>query len=157
MAAYGYQQLFQDAVTDTGTTALYSLGTERIQDGKRYIYVYNNSTGSIAVKKGCRHKVSTTNFYADMTTSAGNGCLGVAETALAASSYGWIITDGPAEVTMGDSSALAGSLIYMGTNGVMEQIAADNSSAQHAAACVGVAIDAIAAGGTGTALIRTMG
>ena len=93
----GYQQLYVDGLTDVSTEAKYNLGTERIEDGVKYIYVQNTGPLSTAVGYGqAYHQLCTYVLSTDST--AGEMCGGVAVSVIPANSYGWVAKKGPVTV-----------------------------------------------------------
>ena len=114
------QQVFFEPVTaqtQTKTTGL-DLGTIRFEGPKVYQYIYNSGGGAIAANIGVR--LSGTGDYSACCTATANehNCFGIAEAAISATAYGWVLKKGITTFTMAANTSFAvGTRIAMSTNG----------------------------------------
>lgn len=90
---------FGDAVSDTGTVKKYPLGTLRMQDGATYRYVQrSDATVSFAAGDLVYRAGGTSGSYwqvtGDISDVTGGHAVGVAQSSISNSSYGWVLTKG---------------------------------------------------------------
>lgn len=160
-----------DQVTTTGTTQLHPLGSlTYIQDerlastlqgngGQVWIYVKNGEASSafaagqlIVRKAGSNTKQGT---IASATEQTAHAHLGVAQHAIAAGSYGWILRTGLGTIQADNTGITVDQGLVPGDDGT--QLGAFDSSATETDATLGYAVDTIAADATGLAYIDCRG
>jgi hypothetical protein len=116
------QYSFIDAVTDTSTTAKYPVGTRRLQNGREY--VYQQADDAITVNQAVKLDLaaSASGLKVTPTAAAGDSVFGVAETAIADESYGWITVRGVASVSVANGTAADDPLGASVAAGVLAKI-----------------------------------
>ena len=138
----GSALFYGDAVSATGSTQLYPLGTRREEEGKTFRYVkYDDAAGDVTAvaDRVCGHlKGSATdasptawNVTMDTSDSAPNACAGVLQAVIATGEYGWILTRGIAKLTTdgGDDIILGDALVWDAADtGVVDRPAAYSTS-----------------------------
>lgn len=133
---------FPSAVTVTSTTAEFAPGTRRFESGREYLYVKAGS-GGLAANEAC--EVDATDLTGGTVKQAPNsvaGCvIGVSETAIAASSYGWITIRGVASCKVANGVAARDVLAASGAAGVLAKPANTDIAGQRI-----VALEANASG-----------
>lgn len=117
MSFYGVAPILFESVSAVTATPSVDLGTRRIDAGNEYVYCYNAGGSTIAVSEGVKFITGASGYSVANTqlTSVANPCVGVCKhAAIAAGSYGWIITKGfttmlnhPDSTTVGDYILLA--------------------------------------------------
>jgi hypothetical protein len=117
------QNSFIDAVTDTSTTAKYPVGTRRFEDGKEY--VYQQADDAITVNQAVKldAAASASGLKVTPVAAAGDSLYGVAETAIADESYGWITVRGVASVLVANGTAVDDPLGASAAAGVLAKVA----------------------------------
>jgi hypothetical protein len=135
------QLFWGDALDEVGTTQLHELGTERVEHNNTYgeriwRYVKNDEASTaFAVGTIVRCKADTlsggTGIVAVTAALPAAGLLGVAQHAIAAGSYGWVLFRGVGNV-LGDGTIAKNA--YVVTNGTAGKgkvgtIAADSAAA----------------------------
>lgn len=122
----GHTLQVNDQLTDVSTTKLYPLGYEITEPAgsddagpRTWVYVYNDEA-STAFAQGdvIGRDAGTTTFDGVLipTSSSPARALGVAQHAIAAGSYGWILKRGLGEVKADDSTAIsANTALTVGT------------------------------------------
>ena len=114
------QQVFMEPVTaqtQTKTTGL-DLGTLRYEGSKIYQYIYNSGGAAIAADYGCR--LSGTGGYSATVTSTVNEhiAFGIAESAISATAYGWVLKKGITTfIAEANTSFAVGERLVLGTDG----------------------------------------
>ena len=117
--SFANNQVFGDDVTKTYTSAVYPLGTERLVLGSQtgvgdqvYVFVYNNTGGSLAVNSLVRHATTSPN---GTVSGAGTGLNpsylvgkvegaalpGVAAADGTSGPYGWVLKRGVCTLLVG--------------------------------------------------------
>jgi len=116
------QYLFIDAVTDTSTTAKYQVGTRRRQNGREY--VYQQADDAITVNQAVKLDLaaSASGLKVTPTAAAGDSVFGIAETAIADESYGWITVRGVAAALVAAGTTADDPMGASGTAGVLAKI-----------------------------------
>lgn len=116
------QYAFIDNVTDTSTSARYPVGTKRFQNGRTY--VYQQAGSAISVNQAVKLDPSiNTGAKVVPTAAAGDSVYGVAETAIASGSYGWITREGVAAVLVATGTAVDDPMGASATAGVLAKVA----------------------------------
>lgn len=147
--SYGQVSLFTGPVTEVGTSAKAELGAKRSEGLKEYTYVYNAGTTAAAGYGLCASAMSAGSVT--VTTAVGDILIGVVETSLPTSNYGWVVSKGPVKVTSANAIAERGP-VCVGVAGVFEQALTALAGGSHVV--VGQAIGAITSGSTGTVYLK---
>jgi len=126
------------------------LGTERIESGEKYVYVYNCG-GTAAVRLGMSRPASAAAglYSAAVTSVSGDMPLGfVKHVAIPSGEYGWILRKGLVQVSVasGASDQAAGSKA-LGANGLVATLGAGYFA-------IGELTTAIVSGNTGTLYVN---
>jgi hypothetical protein len=152
MAYQGVAPIFFGAVTDVSTTKAVDIGTERIENGVAYTYVYNDCNSSILTGNGVvlQSGASGMSVTVSSVTSA-DFLMGVAVNTITTGAYGWVVTRGITNVEMKTTSGsvAAGGLLELGANG--EFVPVSNTTGN--GPVVGKALGAIVSGASGSAFI----
>lgn len=127
--SFANNQVFGDDVTKTYTSAVYPLGTERLVLGSQtgvgdqvYVFVYNNTGGSLALNSLVRHATTSANFTVSAAGTAvnpsalvgvvqGAALPGVAAADGSSGPYGWVLKRGVCNVLTGAGYTQDQSLI----------------------------------------------
>jgi len=122
----GSALFYGDAVSATGSTQLYPLGTRREEEGKTYRYVkYDNGSAVAAVSGGLCARVSaaigsgTWQVTMDISASSVNLCAGVMQSVIGDAEFGWILTKGESALNTPsgtDDIAKGDLLVHSGTD-----------------------------------------
>ena len=111
-----------DDLASFSTLPLYSPGVKTLQSGNEYVYVC--AASAVATGKYCVLEPSGTSLTSGYTVSVSNASLngwmvGVAQSTINASTYGWVMTKGLSLVAVdsGEVSAAPGVDLALGTNG----------------------------------------
>lgn len=114
---------FLDLVTDTSTTAKYPVGTRRLENNREY--VYQQADDPVTANTAVKLDIAASSDGAKVTpcAAAGDSCFGVAETAIADESYGWITTKGLATCSVANGVAVDDPLGASAAAGVLADIA----------------------------------
>lgn len=152
MSVYGYQRIFMEPVSAVTASPSVELGTRRVEDGKEYIYVYNDGGASITSGYGCT--VSLLSGYSVTVSSVTqvNHCVGVANTTIPTAYYGWIQTKGFCKIKLSANNSMAvNDPMKLGTDGLfgVNSVATGNIDLQ-----CGFSIQAVASGGSGSIYLR---
>ena len=163
--SYSNNQVFGDDVTVTYTTEVYPLGTERLVLGSQtsglgdqvWRFVKNNeAANAFAVGNPViQQTVVASGGTAVISTGASiprMRVLGVAQHAIAAQSYGWVLSRGRGTV-LATAAGVAGDTAFATDAAAGTVVAAPNTGVG-ATAVIGVTDVAIGAGVTGTAWIN---
>ena len=156
MAYEGIAPVSFESVSAVTATPSVDVGTRRTYAGKDYRYVYNAGGAQISVKNAAIYSaVSGYSVTVSSVTNLNHFIAGVCVHAtLTTATYGWLLTEGFATVEMGaDNSAAAGAGICLGTDGKFARVVSANTDVMQGQR-VGVAMVAIASGGSGTAYLR---
>ena len=122
----GTERMWADEVTATGTTQLYPLGTERIVNHTTYglgvwRYVQVDAASAALAQGSCAcQKAATADPYTVVASPANadpSRVRGVADHALAAGSYGWVIKHGRCELLSNGTTTADNAQIPSGTVG----------------------------------------
>ena len=160
--AMSYPFEYTESVSAVTATNSVALGSQRIENGKWYTYVYNGGTSSCPVAYGVI--ASSNSSYTVLCSSALGDMLAgvVVHNSITTATYGWVLTKGPATITLGAGGgvtpATLGGGIALQTNGVFTGITAcgggtgATGNTAMLAKC-GVSTTAIAESGTGMAWI----
>lgn len=136
------------------------VGTKCTEDGRDYVFVYNEGTTQASPGYGLVPNSGTTTGYSATVSAATSAdcCLGVVRHAtLTTGTYGWIVVKGVTSIQMGatnSSTAAARGLVEIGANGVFEAVS--NTTGNKAPAC-GLALAAITTGASGSAYVTCLG
>ncbi len=152
MTVYRYDRTFFESVSQTTLTASVDLGTRRYENGKEYIYVFNGGGASITSGYGCTVSLLSGYTVTVSSTTQVNHCVGVANSTMATSTYGWIQTKGFCKVKLSANNSMAlNDPIKLGTDGLfgVNSVATGNIDLQ-----CGFAIEAVASGGSGSIYLR---
>lgn len=127
--SFANNQVFGDDVTKTYTSAVYPLGTERLVLGSQtgvgdqvYVFVYNNTGGSLAVNSLVRHATTSANGTVSAAGTAvnpsalvgvvqGSALPGIAAADGSSGPYGWVLKRGVCTVLVGAGYTQDQSLI----------------------------------------------
>lgn len=124
--------------TYRSTTQFTQIGfTSQTKDGSRYTAV-KASAVAIAVNSACKAADGSTGLSAiEVTTNTDDVLLGIADTAFAASEYGWLYTGGgPGVTVIAEAGVAAGdSLAPTAVNGELDT---EGTSTLGAAGCVAI-------------------
>jgi hypothetical protein len=143
--------IFFKGISNVTATPDVALGTERIENGEKYIYVYNCGGNTAAVRLGMSRPVSAAaGLYSGSVSSiSGDLCLGfVKHVAIPAGEYGWALTRGLVDVSVASSASdQAAGPKALGPLGLV---------ATHAAGyfCIGELTTAIVSGNTGALYVN---
>lgn len=156
-----------ESVSNVTLTNSVDLGTERVFNGERYVYVYNDSNTSMPVGLGCVMSGNTGMSVTISSTTYFNYCVGFVKHATMPSlTYGWLLTKGFTNVKMdASSSGIVGAPLYLGLSGVVAGIPAANTlstafsqlTSLYGIQAVGVCVQATASAGTGYAYVNVYG
>lgn len=141
-----------NGVIDTHATQVFPLGKVFVADnGNEYRYM--KATAAIPVNSGVMLDIATdaTGLNVIKTAAAGNDLFGVAETAIASGSYGWITTRGVASCLVADGVAAADPLGATSTAGTLAKITEAGSGSYKF-----VRAKALAANSSGGALAKNI-
>lgn len=121
------QQIFMEPVsaqTQTKSVGL-DIGTVHYEGTKIHQYIYN--TGGAAIGAGYACKISGTGSYSCTvtTTTRVAQAFGIAEVAISATAYGWVLKKGITTFIAGTTTSFAvGDRLVLGTDGAMEAASA---------------------------------
>jgi hypothetical protein len=122
------------AFTQTSTTKKFRLGTVKSDvSGNEFRYV--KAGAAITANQMVKANGSALAFDDVRPASAGSGCLGVAQVAIASGSYGWILKNGVGSVTTAGSVAV-GTVLTTGASGAAAAAAATDLSNAYATVMV---------------------
>lgn len=99
-----------------------ALGTERIEDGEKYVYMYNAGSPTAAVGKGLNRLAGATTPHSGAVCSvSGDLCLGfVKHVAIPTAEYGWVLRKGLVNVAVASSASdQAAGIKCLGLNGLV--------------------------------------
>lgn len=150
---------FNETPSAVTATPSVELGARRVWKGEEYVYCYNAGGAAIATSTGLGVKLVTGasgySVAATSITDTINPCVGVVKhAAIAAASYGWVMTKGFATVPAvsnitGDYIALA-----LGAAGAFVEQAATSVGGSHAVCAYGLNVNT-GAGGSMYCFIKT--
>jgi hypothetical protein len=146
---YGIPQGWIDSVSSVTATGPYQLGVMRWEKGNVYQYVYNDSTGTIAVGYGVILRTASTGYSVTVTSvSAVQPLFGVIQNATATTAtYHWVLKRGFGQYQMSAAaSAGVGAAIGLGINGLFQS---QSGATGYLGGWQGWAIDAAASGASG--------
>ncbi len=111
-----------DDLASFSTLPLYSVGAKHFKNGNEYVYVH--AVAAIATGKYGVLETSGTSLSSGYTLQVSNASLngwlaGVAQSTIAAATYGWVMTKGISLIApdSGEVSAAPGVDLALGTNG----------------------------------------
>ena len=113
----------ESAVTATAST---ELGTERKVGDKKYVYIYNGGSAEMHSKAPVSILTAAAGpNTCSVSTTANHMVKGICVVSIAASSYGWILKEGPQTISVasGSSSLVVGPQ-QCGTDGVVKTLVA---------------------------------
>lgn len=146
-----------ESVSNVTATPSVNLGDRVTWQGEDYIYCYNAGGATISQGNGVKFITAASGYSVAATsvTDTFNPCVGVAKhAAIAAGSYGWIMSKGFASVVMVSATTADYKMIALGASG--QFIEASGTTTFGTAVAVGYAMNAnTGAGGTVSAFIRT--
>jgi hypothetical protein len=148
------QQIFMEPVsaqTQTKSVGL-DLGTIRYEGSKIHQYIYNS--GGAAISAGYACILSGTGSYSATVTSTTRNDVpfGIAENAISATAYGWVLKKGITTFIAGTTTSFAvGDRLVLGTDGTMEAASAVTytSTSVGPMNVVGYTISAVASAASG--------
>lgn len=86
------------------------LGDETQEGSTKYLFVYNDCASSLAVGNGVILQSSASGYSVTLSSVTGDRIIGVVKNAaIAAGSYGWVVTKGFTSVQMMTASGTAGA------------------------------------------------
>lgn len=100
--------IFFKGISNVTATPDVELGTERVEDGEKFLYVYNCGGSTAAVRSGMSRPASASaGIYSGSVSSvSGDVCLGfVKHVAIPSGEYGWILTRGNVTVQVASSAS----------------------------------------------------
>lgn len=101
MSTYGLQQLFEESVSAVTATPSVQLGTERWENGRKYIYMYNKSTSTANATYGVVFSASS-GYSVTISSIGGEGIAGVVrEAQIGPHEYGWVMVKGHTNLQLG--------------------------------------------------------
>lgn len=170
-----------DTFTDSGTDQLYPLGTEAFEgpterlkwevsapelyayDGaRRWVYIKNESASDFAKGHVVMQSTGVGKVRGEVEKAALSALalrvVGVAQTEIAAGSYGWVVREGDCEVLASAAGFSANTaLVTDNANGVIGTAEDSAGTAADIVREIGVAREAAAAGVTGRAYVSCRG
>lgn len=131
-----------------------ALGTRRWEDGREYVYIYNDCNSNMAVGQGIVLQSGVSGYSCTISSVTSVDCVVgvVRHQTISTGYYGWAVTKGITYVKMMATSGTvaAGDLIEIGGNGLFYK--ASNTTGNIAPA-VGKALEAIVSSATGLAYV----
>ena len=131
MAVYGSNQYFFEPVSAVTTSPGTDLGTQRIDQGNEFVYVYNGGGADISTGRGCVLATGVSGYTVTVSSvSTVDVMFGVVKyNTLTTGAYGWLQKRGFGSVVMAsaDSAIVGGNLCAAG-NGLFRQITSGASS-----------------------------
>lgn len=116
MSNRGLQPLILESVSAVTATPSIELGTERWENGRKYVYMYNKATSTATVGLGVVYSAAS-GYSVTISSVAGEYCAGVVREAdIDPAYYGWIVTKGHVDVLAASAVAL-GNKLSMETDG----------------------------------------
>lgn len=156
-----------ESVSNVTLTNSVDLGTVRIYHGEEYVYVYNDTSSTVAPGLGMVMSGYTNMSVTVSSNTYFNVCIGVVKHAtFVTASYGWLLTRGFTNVKMhANSSGIVGDPIYLGAAGAFYGITQANTAttafsqatSQFGLVPAGVVLQATASAGTAYAYVRCFG
>lgn len=130
------------------------LGTECLEGGLRYVFVYNGGNSQISPGYGVVLQSAATNYTCTVSavTSADLVVGVVRHATITTGAYGWVVQRGITNIQMGATSGSVASrgLVEIGANGVFVPVS--NTTGNQAGA-IGQALAAISSSASGSAFI----
>ena len=151
--------VFEESVSAVTATPSVELGSRRVWKGEEYVYCYNAGGAAISTSlalgvvlvTGCSGYSVAATSHADTI----NPCVGVVKhAAIAAGSYGWVMTKGFATVSLVSNVTADYQALALGVAGKFLEPAVTNVGGTHAVCAYGLNINTGAAGGA-YAFIKT--
>lgn len=108
MSVQNLSPVFFKGISNVTATPDVELGTVRVLDGERYLYVYNCGGNTAAVRLGMSRPVSAAAglYSASVSSVSGDMPLGfVKHVAIPAGEYGWILTRGLQTVSVASGAS----------------------------------------------------
>ena len=131
------------------------VGAECVEDGRHYVFVYNEGGASMNVGHGCVPNSAATGY--SVTVSAATSAdlvIGVVRHAtITTGAYGWVVTKGVTPIQMGATSGSVGArgLVEIGADGFFVPVSLTTGNK---APAVGVALAAIVSSASGNAFVK---
>jgi hypothetical protein len=123
MSNYGLQQAFDESISAVTATPSNKIGTERWENGRKYIYMYNKSTSTCNVEYGVVFSASS-GWSVTASSIGGESIAGVVRNAqLEPTTYGWVMVKGHTDLKLGanDTAVLTyADKIKMDADGVFK-------------------------------------
>jgi len=108
----------RSALTEVNTYPVKTLGDSVVVDGVIYTYVYNAANSAISSGLACLPLTGTTTGASCTVSSvAGDPIIGIAVSTISTGMYGWVATNGPANVK--SATVATSKPIVAGANGVV--------------------------------------
>ena len=159
---YGYQNLFDESVSNVTSTNSVALGTRRVEGGKEYVYVYNKSTSTALIGQGVCQSVST-GFSVTVSGAVGTPVFGVVQNNdLNPAKYAWVLVKGVGSAECEDSAvsnhtAATGTGLFKAADGGFGGITTGATGSTWAHAIAGTALESISTGASGDAYFNCYG
>jgi hypothetical protein len=159
---YGYQQSFEEKISNVTQTNSVQLGSRRVYDGDEYVYCYNAGGAQISPSYGVKLVTGATGYSVAVTslTDTAHPCVGVVKhSTFAAADYGWCLVKGITNIEFDADSTATGDYmaLSLSKDGTFHE-SVPLTDAVHAgtfAICAwGLNVDT-ASGGSGNAFIKT--
>lgn len=154
MTVFASEKVYTETISAVTATPSEQVGVLRRYDDELYRYVYNTGSSTAGVGYGVTVSGVTGYSVTVSTTTSVDICVGVVKhVAIPTGSYGWVVVNGFSKVVMGaDNSAAAGVMLCMGTDGTFAHCTQTTNTP--ISPIVGKAMEAIASGGSGQAMLR---
>lgn len=153
MSFNGLSPIAFESVSAVTATPSVEVGTNRVEGGNHYVYVYNDCNSTIAIGNGMVLQSGATGYSCSISSvTATDLCVGVVKHAnITTGTYGWALTKGFGTVQMlaSSGSVAVGVGIELGANGLFAPV----SNTTGNGSVVGKALAAIVSGASGSAYI----
>lgn len=121
----GFQQAFEEVISQVTATNSVDLGSRRIHKGEEYVYCYNASGADIQPTYGVKLVTAASGYSVAATslTDTAHPCVGVVKhSTFTASYYGWVMTKGftSLEMDVDQSAATDYLLLSLSKNGTFQ-------------------------------------
>jgi len=152
MSNFGLQTTFEESVSAVTATNSVAIGTERWENGRKYIYAYNKSTSTAGVGYGVVYSAAS-GYSVTVSSIAGENLAGVVINAdIGPTEYGWIVVKGHVPVQSSGNSAIAqGNKLILDTVGAFTRT---TGATGYTGIVAGVATGSTATAGTFAAFIN---
>jgi hypothetical protein len=116
MSNNGLAELIPEVISAVTATPSIEIGTERWDNGRKYIYMYNKSTSTASVQLGVVYSAASS-YSITVSSVADERCAGVViHSDIPALNYGWVCTKGHVDV-LAASACATGMKVVMSTDG----------------------------------------